>query len=215
MIYNVISTGSKGNAVVIDGYILIDAGVSYKALSEVVGELKIVLLTHIHSDHFRSSTIKKLAFTKPLLRFVCGEWLVEPLLKLGVSAKQIDIVKEGMLYKYGFKELKISPVRLYHDVPNFGYRVFTGGKKVFYATDTSTLDGINAKGYDLYLVEANYEDKEIEERIAEKIEKGEYAYEIGAMNRHLSKKQADNFIYANASNKSEYIYLHCHEGLNF
>ena len=35
--YNIIATGSKGNAVVIDQKILIDCGVSFKALSKVPG----------------------------------------------------------------------------------------------------------------------------------------------------------------------------------
>lgn len=45
----VIASGSKGNAVVLNKNILIDAGVSFKALKDVYKDLKIVLLTHIHS----------------------------------------------------------------------------------------------------------------------------------------------------------------------
>lgn len=52
MTYNIISTGSKGNAVVINGRILIDCGVPFKALEPVKKDLRLVLLTHIHSDHF-------------------------------------------------------------------------------------------------------------------------------------------------------------------
>ena len=36
MTYNIISTGSKGNAVVINGRILIDCGVPFKALEPVI-----------------------------------------------------------------------------------------------------------------------------------------------------------------------------------
>ena len=50
--YNIISTGSQGNAVVIEHKILIDCGVSFKALAAEYRTLKLVLLTHIHSDHF-------------------------------------------------------------------------------------------------------------------------------------------------------------------
>lgn len=32
-------------------------------------------------------------------------------------------------------------------------------------TDTKTVEGISAKNYDLYLVEGNYDEDEIEERI--------------------------------------------------
>lgn len=215
MIYNIISTGSKGNAVVINENILIDCGVSYSKLKMVVGGLKLVLLTHIHSDHFQSSTVKLLAKNRPTLRFVCGSWLVEPLLSAGVAPSNIDIVDLGKIYHYKIAgvDIRISPVKLYHDVPNYGYRVYYGSEKLFYATDTARLDGITAKGYDLYLIEANYEESEIQERIREKVEKREYAYEYKVLDRHLSKQQADNFLYINMENNSKYVYLHCHEGL--
>lgn len=215
MNYDIISTGSKGNAVVIDDNILIDCGISYGRLKKVVGNLKLVLLTHIHSDHFQPSTVRLLANNRPLLRFVCGVWLVESLLKAGVSISQVDIVDIGKIYQYQLADLKVvvSPVKLYHDVPNCGYRIYYGSEKLFYATDTSMLDGITAKGYDLYMVEANYEESELEERINAKKENGEYAYEYTVPYRHLSKQQADNFLYANMKSNSRYVYLHPHEGL--
>lgn len=49
MEYDVISTGSHGNAVVINREILIDIGVPFKSLKDVYKGLKLVLLTHIHS----------------------------------------------------------------------------------------------------------------------------------------------------------------------
>ena len=54
--YNIIATGSKGNAVKIDD-ILIDCGVSFKKLKDVYKHIRLVLLTHEHSDLFRPSTI--------------------------------------------------------------------------------------------------------------------------------------------------------------
>lgn len=209
MEYNVISTGSKGNAVTINNFILIDCGVPFKSLRDVYTDIKIVLLTHIHSDHFKKPTIRRLAKERPTLRFACGEWLVRPLTECGVSASNIDILNHGNLYDYG--KFKVSPVVLYHDVPNFGYRLFFRDKKVFYATDTNTLDGITAKGYDLYLVEANYIDEDIQAKIKEKQEKGQFSYELGVLNTHLSKKKCDEFIYSNIEQNGMYVYLHQHE----
>ena len=195
--------------------ILVDCGVSYNKLKTVVGDLRLVLLTHIHSDHFQPSTVKLLVNNRPLLRFVCGAWMVEPLLMAGVQPSNIDIVDVGKAYQYrlGSDTVIISPVQLYHDVPNFGYRIYYGSEKVFYATDTARLDGIIAKGYDLYLIEANYEEAEMQKRIEGKRANGEYIYELGAMRCHLSKQQADNWLYNNMSKTSRYVYLHCHEGL--
>lgn len=49
MEYEIISTGSQGNATVINKHILIDVGVTFKALKNVYKDLQLVLLTHIHS----------------------------------------------------------------------------------------------------------------------------------------------------------------------
>ncbi|MFA5407984.1 MAG: MBL fold metallo-hydrolase, partial [Bacilli bacterium] len=71
MNYNIIATGSRGNAVVIEEDILIDCGVSFRKLKDYYKQFKIVLLTHIHADHFNKTTIKTLAKERPALRFGC------------------------------------------------------------------------------------------------------------------------------------------------
>ena len=206
--YQIISTGSKGNAVVLNDIILIDCGVSFKALTDVYKQIKIVLLTHIHSDHFNRTTLRLLAERRPTLRFACCEWLVPELCSCGVDKPNIDVLEIGKIYDYG--AFKVSPVKLYHDVPNCGYRLFFGKEKAFYATDTSTLAGITAKDYDLYLIEANHEEGEIEKRISEKKANGEFAYELRARKNHLSKEQCDAWVYENIGN-GEYVYLHQHQ----
>ena len=75
MEYKIISTGSKGNAVVVDGRILIDCGVPFRRLESVYRDLDAVLLTHIHSDHFQPKTLARLAAERPSLRFFACPWL--------------------------------------------------------------------------------------------------------------------------------------------
>ena len=84
-------------------------------------------------------------------------------------------------------------------------------ERLFYATDTNNLNGIKAKGYNLYLVEANYEEADIQDRIAEKKINGEFVYEKRVMREHLSKEKADDWIYSNMAANSEYVYMHCHQ----
>ena len=184
-------------------------GVSFKRLKDVYRDLKIVILTHIHSDHFNKTTIRRLARDRPTLRFGCCSWLVADLLNCGVSKRNIDVYDIGKVYDY--KKFKVSPIKLYHDVPQCGYRIFADGKKAIYATDTAHLQGISAKGYDLYLIEANYEQDELQERIRAKEESGGYIYEFNLPNRHLSKEQADEFLLENMGVSSKYIYLHKHK----
>jgi len=53
---DVISTGSKGNAVLLNYWLLVDCGVPFKALAGAYPALRLVLLTHIHGDHFNRTT---------------------------------------------------------------------------------------------------------------------------------------------------------------
>lgn len=86
---------------VIDQKILIDCGVSFKALSKVYRALKLVLLTHIHSDHFQPTTLRLLAENRPTLRFACCAWLCKPL----VDAGEIDVLEPGHMYGYGMPDV--------------------------------------------------------------------------------------------------------------
>lgn len=76
---------------VLDGTILLDCGVPFGALEEVCQDLSLVVLTHIHGDHFRPETIKRLAFLRPALRFLCPPWLHQPLSSLGIYERVIDV----------------------------------------------------------------------------------------------------------------------------
>lgn len=202
-IAKVISSGSEGNAVIYNNAIMVDCGVSLKALNEVKRSLKIVLLTHKHSDHLKIRTLQRLQAERPTLRVACGDFLLEEL----PCIKNIDVLQVGKIYDYG--AFKVSPVKLYHDVPNFGWRIFlNSGQKIFHATDTAHLEGISAKGYDLYAIEHNYCEEYIQQAIEEARDRGEYTHAYGNINTHLSKQQARAFIEANRKESSEVLELH-------
>lgn len=212
--YDIISTGSKGNAVVINKHILIDCGVPFKALLQCYRDLKLVLLTHIHSDHFNRATIRKLAQERPTLRFGCCEWLVQDLLQCGVNSTQIDVYTPESCFIYT-DVFTIKPCLLMHNVPNCGYHIWQDEKALFYATDTNSLSSVKAENYDLYLVEANYTESDILERIRVKESQGIHCYEYDVLKNHLSKEKADNWLYKNMGPNSKYIYVHKHEGSNY
>lgn len=202
-IAKVISSGSEGNAVIYNNAIMVDCGVSLKALQEVKRSLKIVLLTHKHSDHLKIRTLQRLQAERPTLRVACGDFLLEEL----PCIKNIDVLQVGKIYDYG--AFKVSPVKLYHDVPNFGWRIFLpNGQKIFHATDTVHLEGITAKGYDLYAIEHNYCEEYIQQAIEEARANGEYTHAYGNINTHLSIQQARAFIEANRKESSEVLELH-------
>ena len=210
MICNVIATGSSGNAVLLDGEILIDCGISWRALAPHAAGIRLVLLTHRHADHFRASTIKKLAFERPSVRFACCAWMAEQLVGAGVSKGRIDIAQCGVGIAYG-AALECKPVEIPHDVPNCGWFVRHGERTAFYATDCGSLDGVEMPGIDLYMIEANHTEQDIQRRAQEKLDRGEYAYEYRAARNHLSMEQAMDWIGRNAGTSSRCILLHQHK----
>jgi len=212
MTYNIIATGSSGNAVILDGRILIDCGVPYKKLQPYVKDLRLVLLTHEHTDHFKVGTVRALHRERPALRWGCCGWMVPYLIEAGVDRRVIDVYAPTHFVIYhGLDNLMVFPVPLFHNVPNCGYILEMGCEKIFYATDTGTLEGIEAKDYDLYLIEANHTQAEIEERIRAKEAAGEFIYETAAQQNHLSREQALEWLAQNMGRHSKYVFLHQHQ----
>lgn len=182
----------------------------FSKISKCYNNLKLVLISHIHGDHFKKSTIKKLIYEKPTVAFGVGSYLVQELIDLGVKPNKIYVLDAGNKYDLG--SITIEPIQLYHDVENQGWKIMfkNDNYKVFYAVDTATLDGITAKNYDLYLVEGNYDKEEIIQRKEQKLLNGEYQVENRVINSHLSKEQWTDFILENASDTSECVQLHQH-----
>ena len=206
---NIVASGSAGNCEIYFKRIAVDMGICFEKINPYIKDLQIVLTSHEHSDHLNMQTINKLAFERPTLRFAIGSHLKEHF----ACIKNVDVCEIGKVYDYG--SFKISPVMLYHDCQNIGWRIFIKRQngeyyKIFRATDTKTLSGIEAKGYDLYALEHSYDETIIHETIKSKKEKGEYAYETGVINSHLSEQQARDFIYRNKGENSHIIRLHEH-----
>ena len=210
MTYEIIATGSTGNAVLINNKILIDIGVPFKKIEPYLYQIQLILMTHEHGDHFRASTVAEIARQRPSVRWGCCQWMVQRLLDAGVPSHQIDLYKTGKWSVYG--ALKVMPEEIPHNVPNCAYRIEYNGEKLFYATDTGSLDGIKAPEYDLYLIEANHTKLEITQRIMEKLKAGQYAYEYKAAENHLSREQATDWLFENVGPDSEFQFLHQHKG---
>lgn len=202
--YEILSSGSHGNAVLYHNSILLDCGISFQAIKPHIRDIQLLLLTHEHGDHINTNTVKRIATERPGLRIGCGEFMLPKL--QGINPRNIDLYEAGKIYDYG--EFKVSPITLYHDVKNFGYRIFKGNHKIIHATDTFTLRGISAKNYDLYALEANYDEDTVWEIIREQEARGEYAHQRGSINSHLSRQQAHNFFLSNKGEHSQLITLH-------
>lgn len=211
----IISTGSKGNAILLDNQVLIDCGVPYCRLSAFADKIKYIFLTHQHSDHLNTSTIRRLCTEHPSIKVIYNSYLISALYKdcSDFICKNSFITETGKWYQVGTLTFECEMLR--HDVPNCAWKIFFkiqhSTYRVIYATDTSSIEHIKAKGYELYLIEANYDKDEIIKRMKEKIACGGYLYEDRVLRTHLSKQQTDEWLYKNMSMHSSFIYMHTHE----
>lgn len=126
MRYEILATGSDGNCVIINDTLMIDCGVPYKTIEPYLEKLQLVLLTHMHGDHYNPSTIRRMAYDRPALRFGCCSWMVPALIDAGVKKTQIDVFN---LDKWGTYNLKkrpwISPFKLSHNADTSTLASFT------------------------------------------------------------------------------------------
>ena len=104
------------------------------------------------------------------------------------------------------------PIDTYHDVPNTSYKIDFKPITVYYATDTCKLDYLDClRGLSYYFVENNYSNEELEKRIKEKEERGEFAYEYRVRNTHLPAEEVNSFLIEMMTNNSQFVYCHQHK----
>ena len=210
MNYKILASSSKGNATLIEN-ILVECGLPFSKIKPHIQNIEYVLLTHIHSDHSKKSAIIKLAVEKPSVRWIVPEWISKELELMGVS----NVYEVQMNQPLMMDGILFAPFKLYHDVDNCGWRIKINDELVFYATDTRTLSGISARGYNYYFLEANYDEEKIQEDIRKDILATGFSYKIGAMNSHLSYQESVGFFNRNAKKGSVYIPMHQNKDYDF
>lgn len=205
MIFHIIRTGSSGNCTVIDR-VMIDCGVPYKQIGECGENVRLVLLTHTHTDHIKKTALRTMLKHHPLCRVAAPEHMRCWLHDADIRADILDYRTE---YDFGVARVICEPVP--HNVPNAAWKIqLPSGERVLYVTDAGSIDGLSAPDYDFYFIEANYGEEEIMERIRRKSEAGEYVHEWDAMQNHLSREQADAWLVKNCKS-GKVIYMHQHQ----
>ena len=163
------------------------------------------------SDHLNPTCIKQILYNYPTIRYICNEDVAELLYELGVQAKNIFMLREGKWYDMGFAKVRLE--ELIHDAHNSSFQIeYKNGYKMLYVTDTKEIpERVNAKNYDLYLIEANYKSREeYEERIREAQEKGEFTHLVRVLETHLCEEDAIDWLKQNMSDESQFQFIHQH-----
>lgn len=197
MQYKIISSGSKGNCVIIND-VMVDCGVPFKNIKDDLYDIKYLILTHIHSDHIRPSTLESIKKMFPRIQII-GNYEVHR--DFGVS----KIANAG--FEIVTNDYTFLPFECFHDVLCYGYTWEFDGEEIIYATDTSSLKNAPDKKYDLIMIESNYDEKKLDAIAGNFATRGYNPYSNAK--RHLSTQQAKTFYYTHRKNKdSEFVELH-------
>lgn len=210
MNYEILGTGSTGNCVILNDCIMLDCGLPYKQIKTYLKNVKLIFISHRHSDHLNKSTIKKIAYNHPNIKFLVAFYLVDLLLELGVTKKNILTIDLEKWYDIGVCKVKLEP--LIHDVPNTALKIEMNHSKTIYIVDTNSVEHIEAKDYNLYMIEANYTDEEeLENRIKQDYDNGlAFSHYERVKKTHLSQQKAYNWLQKNMNKNSEFVFLHEH-----
>lgn len=208
MNYKIIGSSSKGNAIVVENVLLLDCGLSYAKIKSYLKDIKLIFISHCHQDHLNKTTIKHIAFNYPTIKFITGSRVVvERLLECRVITKNIYFLEKSYrTYDMGMLGVMIEP--LVHDTPNYALHFYINKKSGLYIVDTASVDHIQAKNYDLYLIENNYQEDLLKEHIDNCEDENMLCYLNRVPLTHLSSEQANSFLIENMGKNSVYEYIH-------
>lgn len=212
MKYEIVGTGSSGNCIIINDNIMLDCGLPYKKIKKYLKDIKMIFISHRHTDHLLPTCIKQIAYNFPTIKFVYNAedlQITHTLILNGILPKNCYGIVQNSWFDLGICKIKLE--ELYHDVLNSACHLEINNKKLLYVTDTSRIDHIVAKNYDYYLIEANYHSREeIEQKIKESEEKGEFTYLKRVLYTHLCEDSAIDWLKENMGDNGEYCFIHQH-----
>lgn len=209
MNFEVIGSSSKGNCIVVEKFLMLDCGVTYSKIKTLLKNIKVVFISHVHKDHLLPTTIKQIAYNYPNIKFICGSReVVFKLVENGVNKKNIFFMQENKWYSLGIMDFSLE--KLEHDTPNYciKFKINALDKKGIYIVDTSNVNNLKAVGYDLYLIESNYNEDILKKHIKNCENEEELYYLHRVPYTHLSYEQANTFLIENMRENSEYFYIH-------
>lgn len=202
--YKLEYSGSDGNCVLIDDdTIMVDIGhgVPFSYIVHFLCTVRIIWITHIHSDHLNIVHVKKIMVEYPDVLIVGNKEVYDYVYeKTGLKIELIELGEE-LSYDNGFGKIHtIKPVNLYHDVMNYGFllnvvdEVLEEDELLFFGVDTHTMEGINIPMCDNILLEQNFELDYLLEVSKHLKESGAYDYTMRSRNTHLSDYEWDKFV---------------------
>lgn len=217
-------SSSSGNVFHIEtsnSNILIDAGVSYKAITtglnsinKDISDISAVIVTHEHSDHING--ISQLCKKNNIPIFACGNTAkyLQDLLNEKNIKNDIYEINYGQPFK--INDMEITSFETSHDaIMPCGYRIKNNNSTLTYSTDLGYVsDEVfeNLKNSDYIILEANYDES--------MLEFGKYPYylkrRIKSKLGHLSNVESANTIVnlKKHGSNSKFLLAHLSENNN-
>jgi len=179
----VLTSGSSGNCLLVwneRGALMVDCGLGPRSTEPYLAKAGLgwrslggVLLTHLHGDHVRESTLGRLM--REEVPLYCHQGIVRHLTRRRSPLSQVikpRLIRpfSGRMFNIG--PFRISPFQVPHDAPGgcFGYTIFvrtgTGMRKVSLATDIGEYDKALVRRFadsDVVIIESNYDESMLEE----------------------------------------------------
>ena len=195
--FNVIATGSTGNAVRIEN-IMIDCGIPYNKMKEDLYKVDTLLLTHAHSDHIKPTTFKRIRKEFPGIS-VFGNSDV-------AYQYDVDVVVGDQPFRLR-KKRNLVPIIGVHDVPVTGYIIQMKGLNILYMTDTAKVTIPEGIKLDYFFLESNFDEVKLRQESKRYKRHGYDPYL--SVTRHLSKQKCKEIYFVYRRNEdSKLIELH-------
>lgn len=199
--YNIIGTGSTGNAVRIEN-IMFDCGVPYSKMKEDLYKVDTLLITHSHSDHIKPPTFERIRKEFPLIKVYANADV----------AYQYDVDKVVGTCPFKLKgKRKVIPFDGKHDVPVTGYIIQMLGMNILYMTDTARVNPPDLP-LDYIFLESNFDERKLREQAKNYKRHGYDPYL--SVTRHLSTQKCKEFYYLHRRNKDS-ILIELHQSRRF
>lgn len=201
---NEIQTGSSGNCTVIEN-VMIDCGLSYSKIREELYNVDYLLITHIHGDHLKLNTYKKIRKYFPNITTISNWQVAER------CSGDIDyVVNYGESEQIG--EYTFHVFEALHDVVNNAYWWTAKDEEgnefdVVFITDTCDFSSMPDRKFDYLFLESNYDEQVVN---ALKNPRKTYGYDVKKnCKRHASTAAARGCYYLHRRNKeSKLIEIH-------